>query len=82
MQSHYAQVVSGFQLACGLLLLVNRYVPLALAILGPVIVNIFLFHLLMAPSGLPLAIVVMILWGIVAFYLRQNFSALFVQRAP
>jgi putative oxidoreductase len=82
MQSHYAQVVSGFQLACGLLLQVNRYVPLALAILGPVIVNIFLFHLLMAPSGLPLAIVVMILWGIVAFYLRQNFSALFVQRAP
>jgi putative oxidoreductase len=82
MASHYAQVVSGFQLLCGVLLLVNRYVPLALTILGPVIVNIFLYHLLMAPSGLPLAIVVMILWGIVAFYLRQNFSGLFVQRAP
>jgi putative oxidoreductase len=81
MQSHYAQVVSGFQLVCGGLLLVNRYVPLALTILGPVIVNIFLFHLLMAPSGLPLAIVVIILWGAVAFYHRQSFSGLFAQRA-
>ena len=80
MKSHYAQVVSAFQLVCGALLLVNRYVALALAILGPVIVNIFLFHLLMAPSGLPLAIVVIILWAIVAHQHRQAFVGLFAQR--
>jgi putative oxidoreductase len=62
------------------LLLANRYVPLALVILGPVIVNIFFFHLLMAPSGLPQAIVVVILWTIVAIRQREYLSGIFVQR--
>jgi uncharacterized membrane protein YphA (DoxX/SURF4 family) len=79
-QSHYVLVVSAIQLAGGVLLLVNRYVPLALVLLGPVIVNIFLYHLLMDRSGLVLAIVVVILWGIVAFRHRQNFSGIFAQR--
>ena len=56
-QSHYVYVVSALQLVGGALLLVNRYVPLALVLLGPVIVNIFFFHLLMEHTGLPLAIV-------------------------
>jgi len=81
-QSHYQLVVAGLQVVGGALLLVNRYVPLALVILGPVIANIFLFHLFMAPSGLPLAIVVMILWVIVFVRHRQYFSGIFVQRTP
>jgi putative oxidoreductase len=80
LQSHYALFVSAFQIAGGALLLVNRYVPLGLTILGPVIVNILLFHLLLNHSGLPLAIVVAILWGIIAFRQRQHFSGLFVQK--
>lgn len=82
MQSHYVFVVSALQVAGGALLLVNRYVPLALVLLGPVIVNIFFFHLFMDRSGLPLAIVVIILWGTVALRHRQSFSGLFLQRAP
>ena len=81
-QSHYDLFVSALQLAGGVLLLVNRYVPLALVLLGPVIVNIVLFHLLMDPSGLPLAAVVVLLWGIVALRHRQYFSGIFVRRAP
>jgi len=80
-QSHYVYVVSGLQVLGGVLLLVNRYVPLGLVLLGPVIVNIFFFHLLMDRSGLPLAIVVVVLWGIVALRYRQYFSGIFVQRA-
>ncbi len=80
MQSHYVLFVSGIQIAGGALLLVNRYVPLGLTLLGPVIVNILLFHGLMDRSGLPGAIVVAILWGIVAYRQRQYFSSLFVQR--
>ena len=80
-QSHYIVFVAGLQVAGGVLLLVGRYVPLGLTILGPVIVNILLFHLLMEMKGLPIAIVVTILWGIVAFQYRQYFSGLFVQRA-
>lgn len=81
MQSHYVLVVSALQVAGGALLLVNRYVPLALVLLGPVIVNIFFFHLFMDRRGLPLAILVIILWGILAFRYRQSFSGIFVQRA-
>jgi putative oxidoreductase len=80
-QSHYDLVVSALQLAGGVLLLLNRYVPLALVLLGPVIVNIVLFHLFMDPSGMPLAAPVAILWGIVALRHRQYFSGIFVRRA-
>jgi putative oxidoreductase len=79
-ESHYVPVISILQVAGGVLLLVNRYVPLALVLLGPVIVNIFLFHLLMAPSGLPVGIFVSILWVIVAVRHRQYFAGIFVQR--
>ena len=81
-QSRYVFVVAALEVAGGVLLLANRYVPLGLVLLGPVIVNIFLFHLLMAPSGLLLAILVVILWGIVALRHRQSFSGIFVHRAP
>lgn len=80
-QSHYVFVISTLQVAGGVLLLVNRFVPLAVTLLGPVIVNIFFFHLLMAPPGLPGAIFLVILWGIVAIRYRQSFSGIFFQRA-
>jgi putative oxidoreductase len=80
-QSHHLNVVAALQVVGGALLLVNRYVPLALVILGPVIVNILLYHVLMAPAGIPLAIVVTILWVIVFISHRQYFSGIFVQRA-
>ena len=79
-QSHYVLFVSAIQLAGGVLLLVNRYVPLALVLLGPVIVNILLFHLLLNRTGFVIAIIVAILWCIVAFHHRKNFSGIFVQR--
>jgi putative oxidoreductase len=78
--SHYFLVVSALQVAGGLLLLVNRYVPLALVLLGPVIVNILCFHLLMYRTGLPMAVLVAILWGILFLRHRQYFSAIFVHR--
>jgi putative oxidoreductase len=80
LQSHYMAVVSALQLITGLLLLLNRYVPLALTFLGPVIVNIILYHLFMAPAGLPLAIVAAILWILSAFQIRSVFTVLFQQR--
>jgi len=80
LQSHYAVFVSAFQLAGGVLLLANRYLPLGLTLLGPVIVNILLYHFLLDLTGMPVAIVVLILWGILAFRNRQHFSCLFVQR--
>ena len=79
--SHYWVVVFGLQVIGGLLLLVNRFVPLALVLLGPVIVNIFFFHVLMAPEGIPLAAVVVVLWSILAVRYKQYLAGIFVQRA-
>jgi putative oxidoreductase len=79
--SHYYVVIFGIQIIGGLLLLLNRYVPLALVLLAPVIVNIFFFHTLMAPAGLPLAIVVVILWTILALRNKQHLAGIFVQHA-
>ena len=80
MRSHYVLAVSAFEVIGGALLLVNRYVPLALTLLGPVIVNIILFHLLLNHTGWPMAFIVAILWGIIAYRHRQAFSGLFVQK--
>jgi putative oxidoreductase len=79
--SHYLWVIFAFQVIAAVLLLVNRYVPLAVAILAPVIVNILSFHALMAPSGLPLALVVALLWALIFVDVRPAFSGLFQARA-
>jgi len=79
--SHYLWVVAGLQVICGALLLVGRFVPLALALIGPVIFNILLYHLLMNPAGIALPLVVTVLWLIVFYAYRQYFSGIFVQNA-
>lgn len=78
--SHYLAVVFLVELIGGLLLLVNRYVPLALLLLGPVVVNILLFHSLLAPEGLPLALIAALLWLVIFAGVRQAFTGVFVQR--
>jgi len=79
--SHYWVVIFGIQVIGAVLLLVNRFVPLALVLLGPVIFNIFFFHALMAPEGIPLAIVVVVLWAVLAVRYKQYLSGIFVQNA-
>jgi hypothetical protein len=78
--SHYLWVIFAFQVLAGVLLLINRYVPLAVAVLAPVIVNILAFHALMAPGGLPLAIFVTLLWAVIFIDVRPAFSGLFQPR--
>jgi putative oxidoreductase len=80
-QSHYLLVVCATQVLGGVLLLVNRYVPLALTILGPVIVNILSYHLFMMLTGWPLALFTTILWMILAFQHRQAFAGILVPRS-
>jgi hypothetical protein len=78
--SHYLWVIFAFQLIAGVLLLVNRYLPLAVAMLAPVIVNILTFHVTMAPSGLPLALIVAVLWALIFIDVRLAFSGLLQSR--
>ena len=78
--SHYLALIFGLQVIGAVFLLANRYVPLALAILAPVIVTILCFHALMAPNGLPLALLVTVLWAVVFVDVRAAFAALFQPR--
>ena len=79
--SHYLYVVGAVQVAGGVLLLIGRQVPLGLTLLGPVIVNILCFHALMAPAGLPMAIVVSLLALFLLWRYREHFAGL-VKNAP
>ncbi len=74
--SGYVYVISGFQFAGGLLLLIGRFVPLGLTILAAIIVNIWAFHLLMAPEGLPTAVVVTILELFLVWSYRDRFAGI------
>ncbi len=78
--SHYLVVIFLVQVIGGALLLANRFVPLALILVGPVLVNILLFHSFMAPAGLPLALVTTVLWGLVFYGVRRAFTGVFMQR--
>jgi hypothetical protein len=78
--SNYLVAVFLFQLIAAVLLLANRFVPLALTLLAPIIVNILLFHALMAPAGLGLAIVVAVLWILVFLNVRSAFAGILQQR--
>jgi hypothetical protein len=79
-QSGYMFAVFALQLIGGILLLLNRYIPLALTVLAAIIFNILLFHALMAPGGLPLAFITVILWLLVAYPVRSAFAGLLQQR--
>jgi putative oxidoreductase len=76
----YLLFVFAIPLIGGVFLLINRYVPLTLTILGPIIVNILLFHSLMNPDGLGLALFVAILSAVVFFGIRSAFAGIFQTR--
>src|SRR2546428_5395745 len=55
------QLVAGTQLLTGVLLLINRFVPLALALLAPILVGIITFHIFLAPASIAPGVVVTLL---------------------
>jgi hypothetical protein len=62
------------------LLLANQFVPLALVLLGPVLVNVLLFHILMQPKAIGLGGFGTLLWLLVAYRVRGAFAPLFEAR--
>jgi putative oxidoreductase len=74
--SRFYVVIFLLQVVPTILLLANRHVPLALTILGAVMFNILCFHIFMAPAGLPLALVVTVLWFLTALSVRSAFTGI------
>jgi uncharacterized membrane protein YphA (DoxX/SURF4 family) len=76
--SGYLYVIAVLQVLGGLCLLLGaRFVPLGLTLLGPVIVNIVLYHLFLDPQGMPVAIVVAALSLFLLWIYRFKFPAIF-----
>ena len=64
------------ELVCGILLVVGRFVPLALVILAPIVVNIFMVHLFLDRTGLPVAIFLILASFFLAYYYRESYASL------
>jgi uncharacterized membrane protein YphA (DoxX/SURF4 family) len=75
-------LIKGTEVVTGLLLLSGRYVPLALTVLAPVMVNILAFHAFLAPAGLLVPIVFAALGIYLAYAHRSVFAPLLRARAP
>ena len=76
MDSGYVYVVGFCQVAGGLILLIGRYIPLGLTLLGPVIVNILCFHIFLEHQGWQIAVTVAILALFLLWRHRANFAGL------
>jgi hypothetical protein len=80
-QSHYLfPLIKGTEVVVGALLLSNRFVPLALTLIAPVIVNIVAVHAFLAPSGLPVALFVLVLELYLAWSHRAAFRPMLASR--
>ena len=55
------KLVGATEIVVGILLLIKKWVPLALVVLAPISVNMILFHLFLAPAGIVPAAVVTII---------------------
>lgn len=68
--------VKVLELLCGLALLSGRFVPLALVVLAPIVVNIVGVNLVLVPQGLPVALFVLLATLFLAWHHRDRYRAL------
>lgn len=74
-------LIKGTEVVAGALLLGNRFVPLALTLLAPVIVNIVAYHLVLAPGNYPMLVALLGLEVFLAWSYRQNFRGVLTAKA-
>lgn len=74
-------LIKGTEVLTGALLLSNRYVPLALTLIAPVLVNILAFHAFLAPAGLGLPLVLLATELYLAWSYRTAFAPMLAARA-
>lgn len=68
---YFIPMLGVFQTICGLSLLLNRFVPLALIMLIPITLNILLFHIYLAPEGMMMGVLVFLI-NIFLMYAYRN----------
>ena len=76
MQSGMIKLLGVTEVACGLLFLMGRYVPLALVIIAPVVLNILLIHITIEPTGMPVAVFLVVAWFVVGMANKDRLMGL------
>jgi uncharacterized membrane protein YphA (DoxX/SURF4 family) len=79
--SKYFMIIGFIEAVGGLFLLANRFVPLGLTLLGPIVVNVFLTGLLLDQHGIPFAGAVTAVWLFLFWRYKNNFVPLFESKA-
>jgi uncharacterized membrane protein YphA (DoxX/SURF4 family) len=77
MDSHYMLAISAVEVVSGALLLVGRFVPLALTLLGPVLVNILLYHIFLDTRAFQPGVFATLLWFLIFWRHREAFAGIF-----
>ena len=69
---YFLPVLKAVETLSGLLLLIRKFPALALVLLAPIVVQILLFHIFLEPSGLPIAILVVVLEAYLGFFVYKD----------
>lgn len=78
---YFFQFLKLCEVMAGLALISGYFVPLALTLLAPISINIFLFHLFLEPGGLIISIIIIVLMAYMAFNYKDYFRQLFTAKA-
>lgn len=68
------QLIKATELVCGLAFVSGLFVPLAATVIAPISINIFLYHLFVDTSGLPVAVFVLLANIVIAYGHRDKFK--------
>jgi uncharacterized membrane protein YphA (DoxX/SURF4 family) len=79
---YFFQLLKTTEVVAGVLLLTGRFVPLALAVLAPIVINIVGFHLFLEPSGLPVPLAMLAAEIFLAWSYRAAFASMLHARTP
>lgn len=77
---YFFPLLKGTEILTGALLLSGLFVPLALVVLAPIVIQIALFHGFLAPEGLPMGLALVALTGFLAYGYREHFRSLMTAR--
>ncbi len=69
------------EVVCGALLLSGLFVPLALVMLAPIVLNIVALHLFLDPNGLPAGSIALLIWVYLTWAYRAYYAGLFTKKA-
>jgi hypothetical protein len=75
------ELIKGTEALVGALLLLNLFVPLALAVITPVVITILAFHVFLIPSGTGIAVALVVLTAVLAWGHRDAYRPMLALRS-